>query len=389
MLARHWVVAWTASPQTASRRTPAPLWGFGGQTIRETVFPSVGGSMVQVRLTNLYGVTPLHIGRVAVAPEPAGPRTPVARGAVVTFGGRASVVIPAGGQATSQPVRLTLRPLQDLAVSIFVSAPTAAPTLHAIADQANYFTPGDHVLARRLGPHARRTSSWFFLEAVNVLASPRVKGAVVALGDSLTDGFRSTPGANERWPNDLARRLDALPGPELSVADAGIAGNRLVVSSRCYGASGVARSQRDLLGQDGVRAVILLEGTNDIGFSDSTGYCGRPHSRVSARQIIAGYERIIREAHQAGVRVFGGTLLPFRGASYWNPAGEAERDAVNRWIRASGAFDGVIDFAAAVADPRDPEAISPRYDSGDHLHLNDAGYAAMARAVNLTSLLRG
>jgi lysophospholipase L1-like esterase len=198
----------------------------------------------------------------------------------------------------------------------------------------------------------------------------------------------SAVGANARWPNDLARRLEARDGPTLAVADEGIGGNRVLNDSLCCGASAEARFRRDVLDQPGVRDVIVLEGINDLGFSQM-----RPHpvvnpvTDVSAVQVIGGYRRLIAQAHARGLRIFGATLLPFAGAGYYTTAAEAKREAINEWIRTSGAFDGVIDFDAVMRDPIDPLALNPLYDSGDHLHPNDAGYRAMADAVNLEMLL--
>jgi lysophospholipase L1-like esterase len=207
---------------------------------------------------------------------------------------------------------------------------------------------------------------------------------VVAFGDSITDGVNSSVGGNDRWPDALARRLGALAGPTLSVADEGIGGNRLLTATRCCGASGQARFARDALDQPGVRDVIVLEGINDIGSST-----GPLHSDagLTAAQVIAGYRDLIAQAHPRGVRVFGATLLPYQGAGYYSPAGEAIREVVNAWIRTSDAFAGVIDFDAAMRDPADPLRLNPAYDSGDHLHPNDAGYQAMADAINLDMLL--
>ena len=228
-----------------------------------------------------------------------------------------------------------------------------------------------------------QTPSWYYLSGL-VVRSPGAAGTVVAFGDSITDGVQSTVGANVRWPNDLARRLDAQRGPGLSVADEGIGGNRVLIGSRCCGASAEARFARDALDQPGVRDIIVLEGINDIGFG-----AGPPNAGpdVSAARIIAGYEQLIAQAHARGLRIFGATLLPFQGAGYYTAAGEATREAVNTWIRTSGAFDGVIDFDAVMRDPADPLRLNPAYDSGDHLHPDDAGYQAMADAINLEMLL--
>ena len=211
---------------------------------------------------------------------------------------------------------------------------------------------------------------------------------MVAFGDSITDGFQSQTGANARWPNYLAKRLDAAQGASApAVADEGISGNRVLHNSVCFGVNALARYQRDVLSQPGVKDVIVLEGINDIGFSvtPNTG-CSVPNTNVTAAQIEAGYQQMISMAHAAGLKIFGATLTPFKGAGYWSPAGEAKREAVNNWIRTSHSFDGVIDFARAVQDRFNPLYMNPAYNSGDNLHPNDAGYEAMANAINLALL---
>ncbi|MBV9801136.1 MAG: SGNH/GDSL hydrolase family protein, partial [Solirubrobacterales bacterium] len=226
------------------------------------------------------------------------------------------------------------------------------------------------------------------------VTSVRAPGSVVAFGDSITDGAASQVGANDRWPNLLARRLDAARGDNApSVVDEGIGGNRVLNDSPCFGVSALARFSRDVLSQTGVKDVILLEGINDIGFSQVTPAnapiafgCFTPNTNVSARQIEAGYEQLIAMAHAHGLKMFGGILTPFKGSFYWSPAAEAKREAVNNWIRTSGAFDGVIDFAKAVEDPYNPQYFNPAYNSGDNLHPNDAGYQAMANAIDLALL---
>jgi lysophospholipase L1-like esterase len=384
----HWVASWAASPQPASRRRPEALRGFDDETIRELVFPSVSGRLVRVRFSNTYGSRPVRVGGAAIAADPAGDGATAGPRVALSFGGRPGVTIAPGAVATAEPVRFPVKALHELAVSVYLPGATGAATVHIVAAQRSYLAAGDQVLDPGFAPFVRGAPSWFFLTGVSVLADSRVRGAIVAIGDSITDGLRSRIGANARWPNDLARRIDATAGPTMSVIDEGIAGNRVLTSSPCYGTDAVGRFRRDVLAQPGVRDVILLEGTNDIGMSDTTSWCSAPHTNVSAGQIIAGDERMIEQAHAAGLRIFGGTILPFRGAVYWTAAGEAKREAINRWIRTSGAFDGVIDFARAVADPGDREIIDPRFDSGDHVHPNDAGYQAMADAVQLAPLLR-
>jgi lysophospholipase L1-like esterase len=277
----------------------------------------------------------------------------------------------------SDPARLAVRPFERLALSVFLPWATSGPTNHVRAKQINYVAAGDRVLSSAVDAFTAQTPSWYFATRLDVFSPASDHGTVVAFGDSITDGVGSRTGANTRWPNDLARRLDSIYGPRLSVVDAGIAGNRVLHPSACCGESGVARFGRDVLSQPSVRAVIVLEGVNDIGLA-----------HASAEMIIVGYRQLIARAHAAGIKIFGATLTPFEGAFYWTPAGEARREAVNAWILHSGAFDGVINFAQAVADPLNPKRFNPAYDSGDHLHPNDAGYLAMARGVDLSMLLQ-
>ena len=378
-----WVTSWSASPQVAAPDTLAAA-GFDNQTIRDIIFTSVGGDPIRLELTNVFGALPLRVGHVTVAE--AGSGAAVLPGTIhpVTYRGSASFQIPAGAQILSDPVAMRVSPLQDLAVSVYLPGQAAAATFHADAQQVNWVSAaGDHADDSDAGAFTTPTLSWYYVSGL-IVQAPGADGTVVALGDSITDGVGSTTGADARWPNDLARRLDALGSPTLSVADEGIGGNRVLIGARCCGASAEARFGRDALDQPGVRDVIVLEGINDIGFSAAALDGG-----VSAARIIAGYQQLIAQAHARGLRIFGATLLPFQGAGSYTAAGEATREAVNAWIRTSRAFDGVIDFDAVMRDPAHPLMLNPAYDSGDHLHPNDAGYQAMADAINLEMLLPG
>jgi len=381
----HWVASWGASPQAATSDNRSGS-GLDDQTIRNIVFTSLGGTMVRVRFTNAFGVQPVEIRQAAVGVAGAGARL-AGRNVALLFAGRGSVLIPPGAEAISDPVALTVAPLQRIAVSIFLPSPTGPATQHEAAQQVNYVAPGARALDPSAAPFTGHTSAWYFLDRVDVLSPPANLGTIVALGDSITTGVGSTANVNGRWPDDLARRLHSRGRVTVGVIDEGIGGNRVLNDSPCCGVSAVARFGTDVVDQPGVRAVILLEGINDIGFSRHRGRLTAPHTSVSAGQIIAGYQQIIRQAHAAGLQIFGGTLTPFRGAAYWSPAGEAKREAVNHWIRTSGAFDGMIDFSRAIADPGNPESLDAAYDSGDHLHPNTAGYRSMANAVSLAMLL--
>ena len=378
-----WVTSWSAGPQ---HPTPGTLGmaGFHDQTVRDIIYPSVGGNTIRLELTNVFGRSALQVGRVTVAVAGLGAGVVPGNIHPVSFGGDASVRIPAGQEVLSDPVGMQVSALQELAVSIYLPGRTGVATVHSAAQQVNWVsTAGDHAAESDADAFMIPTQSWYYLSGLDVRSSGAA-GTLVAFGDSITDGVQSTVGGNDRWPNDLARRLDTVAGPTLSAVDEGIGGNRVLAATRCCGPSAEARFARDALDQPGVRDVIVLEGINDIGQS-----LGPLHSDdgLTPARIIAGYRDLIAQAHARGVRIFGATLLPYQGAGYYSPAGEAIREAVNAWIRTSGAFDGVIDFDAVMRDPANPLRLNPAYDSRDHLHPNDAGYQAMADAINLDMLL--
>jgi len=378
-----WVSSWSASPQDPVPGTLG-MAGFHDQTVRDIIFSSVGGNTIRLELTNAFGRSPLEVGRVTVAVAGLGAGVVPGNIHPVSFGGSVSVRIPAGEEVRSDPVGMQVSALQELAVSIYLPGRTGVVTVHSDAQEVNWVsTAGDHAAEAGADAFMTPTESWYYLSGLDVRSS-RAAGTLVAFGDSITDGVQSTVDGNGRWPNDLARRLNTVAGPTLSVADEGIGGNRVLAASRCCGASAEARFARDALDQPGVRDVIVLEGINDIG--DSTGP-RHPDAGFTPARIIAGYWDLIAQAHARGVRIFGATLLPYQGAGYYSPAGETIREAVNAWIRTSGAFDGVIDFDAVMRDPAGPLWLNPAYDSGDHLHPNDAGYQAMADAINLDMLL--
>ena len=380
----QWVGTWSAAPQPPVDPLAGgnPQGNFSGQTIRQVIRISAGGSAFRVRLTNEFGASPLAVGAVRVAvSDGAGGIVPGSQRAV-TFDGNPGVTIPAGAPALSEPFSFPVPGLSSVAVDVYVPPggnPTAA-TPHLLGLQTGFIAPGDQTGAVALTA-AMTTTSRFLLSGMDVLKE-RAGVTVVALGDSLTDGAGSTVNANRRWPDILAQRLQGsivLNG--VAVSNQGISGGRLLTDG--YGPSALSRFDRDVLARPGVRYVIVLIGINDIGFPTFANGAAAIGPVLSADQLAVGYRQLLARARERGVLVFGGTLTPFQGAGYYSAAGETTRTIINGFIRNSGEFDGVIDFDAAVRDPANPLRLLPAYDNGDALHLNDAGYERMANAVDL------
>ncbi|WP_203934944.1 SGNH/GDSL hydrolase family protein, partial [Virgisporangium ochraceum] len=326
--------------------------------------------------TNVFGATALTVGRATVAVQQEGstPRPGTTR--VLTFAGSPTVTMVAGGQALSDPVDLAVAPLSKLLVSVHVPGPTGPVTNHPFTAQGNYIAAGDQTGAD--GTNWTDNPCWMLVDGVDVKADSRVTGSVVALGDSITDTAATSGNRDQRWPDHLARRLHAQRGATLSVVNAGLGGNRVLAprdGEPYWGVPALARLHRDVFSQTGVRAVIVFEGINDLGYD------------ATAAQLIAAYQQIIALARQRGLRVYGATITPFKDSFIWTERRATEWRAINHWIRTSHAFDGVFDFATATADPADPDRLNPAHDSGDHLHPNDAGCRAIADAVDLRKLL--
>jgi len=376
-----WIATWGASP-VAPLPANTTNSGFTNQTVRLVVHTSLGGNEVRVRLSNAFGTESLLIGAAHIALRSMNAGTVSGTDRALTFSGSGSVTIPPGALAVSDSVKLDVPALSDLAVSLYLPGSTGQATWHAAALATNYVSPpGDFTGAADM-PVGHTVTSWFYLTDVEVKAS-KDSFAVVTFGDSITDGTRSTPDTNHRWPNLLAERL-AQHHARLSVVDQGIAGNRILHD--LIGPNALARFDRDVLAQPGVGYVTVLLGINDIGDISRviTGQPGLAPQPVSADQIIAGHLQMIARAHQQGLKIVGCTLTPFEGAAYFTPEGETKRQAVNKFIRTAGAYDGVIDFDVTVRDPNHPTQLQPMYDSGDHLHPNDAGYKAMADTIDLS-----
>ncbi|WLT32251.1 SGNH/GDSL hydrolase family protein [Geothrix sp. PMB-07] len=373
---RAWVSAWTAPPDSEG----PPL---KPQTIRQILRPSIGGSSLRIRLSNLFGKAPLTLGPVHVAVPATGSAIQPGSDLALRFGGKPTVTIPVGGSALSDPVPMKVAALQELAISLYLPTEVPASTIHGFGNRTAYLSRGADATAAVAFPPGETDDSRYFLSDVEVAAVPGAQ-TLVAFGDSITDGVGSKLDGYGRWPDALAARLQDSPATAaIAVVNAGIAGNRILNDGvdPFVGPSGLARFDRDALDKPGARWVLLLSGSNDISASDML-----PLSKdqVSAQQIIEGMKRLIARAHAKGLRIMGATLLPKAGVRkpfVHTEAGAAKRRVLNDWIRSSGAFDAIVDFEQVMGDPARPDHLLPAYDSGDHLHPNEAGYQAMAALV--------
>ncbi|GAB2576628.1 hypothetical protein Aab01nite_12790 [Paractinoplanes abujensis] len=387
-----WIATWAAAPTTVPPNPPSAPTVLANQTVRHVVHCSAGGDELRIRITNEFGQGPLRLGAVRVALRQGdGASSAIVPGSDrrVTFGNRAEVTIPAGSPLLSDPVRLRVPPGSDLAISLYLPARTPATTLAAFAFQDNVIADGDVTAARTVTPVAT-IGQYLFLSGVAV----RDRGAaIVTLGDSITNGANTQNNLNHRWPDLLGARLRAA-GLRRGIANVGISGNRLLHDpnpapgsdaesfAAYFGHSALRRFDRDVIAQPGAEYLIVLLGVNDLGHPGTVA----PASEVvSADDLIGGHRQLIARAHAAGIVALGGTILPFKGDTlgFYTEANERKREVLNRWIRSGGEYDGVIDFDRAMGDPADPQRLNPAYDSGDHLHPNDDGMAAMAAAVPL------
>lgn len=411
----HWVATWAASPQAARFAFPAPPRAasaappaaapatptaagqpnpgnpanpgpppfappptFNNQTVRMIVRSSLGGRRVRVQLSNAYGTGPLRIGAAHIALRENESSIVMGSDRALAFSGKASFTIPPGAEIVSDPVDLEVPKLADLAVSLYVAGEAPSPTNHLTGLHTTYISKeGDFTAAPAIAEATTR-QSWYWLSGVDVLA-PADSALIVAFGDSITDGATSTPDTDRSWPSVLAQRLAANPATaHLAIVNQGISGNRVLGDGA--GVSALARFDRDVLSQPGAKWLIVMEGINDIGI----GARGGPQGTVTAEDLIAAHKQLIERSHLHGIKVIGATLTPYQGASYYSEEGEAIRQALNQWIRTGKAYDAVLDFDAVTQDPENPKQIRPAYNIRDHLHPNDAGYKAMADAVNLS-----
>jgi lysophospholipase L1-like esterase len=375
-----WVSTWGAS-----ETVPTPnATGYKNQTLRLIAHTTLGGDQVRIRLSNAFGTQPLVIGAASIGLQASGAANTSGSTRPLTFGGRTSLTIPPAAVAVSDAVTLAVPKQANLSVSIFVPADTGGATLHPGAQQTSYLSgAGNFVANDAAAPFAQTLQAWPFLSGIDVRANPPAH-AIVAFGDSITDGYKSTVDANRRWPDYLTSRLYAS-GATISIVNHGISGNRILHDGLrpIFGPNALSRFDRNVLAITGATHVVVLIGINDIGMGSPE---RNPAENVSADDVIAGLRQIAARARAGGLKVIGATLTPFDGAAYYSAQGEEKRQAVNAWIRGSRDFDGYIDFDLATRDPTQPSKILPAYDSGDHLHPNDAGYEAMAKSIDLQLL---
>ncbi|MGC2640055.1 MAG: SGNH/GDSL hydrolase family protein [Acidobacteriaceae bacterium] len=380
-----WIGSWAASQQIPEPANSLPPDDLRDATVRQIVRLSVGGSTLRVHLSNAFGTetlrfTSVHIARPlasgSAAIDPASDRA-------LTFAGAPDVTIPAGADSISDPIADPLAPLSSVAITFHLDAPPARETGHPGSRATSWYVHGDQVASADL-PGAKSVDHWYQLSAIDVLAPPGA-ASIVALGDSITDGHATTTNGNDRWTDVLADRLQASPATRMiGVLNEGIGGNHLLIDG--LGPNALARFDRDVLAPTGVRWLIVFEGVNDLGGLTKNGdVSAAEHSALAAR-ILAAYQQMIVRARAHGIRVIGATITPFAGSDFYHPgaATEADRQAVNAWIRAPGHFDGVLDFDQVVRDPSQPDRLLPAYDCGDHVHPNPAGYKAIGDAVPLS-----
>jgi lysophospholipase L1-like esterase len=376
-----WTAAWASSQMTPDEKSTLPDADFTNATLRHIIRVTAPGNRIRIRLSNAFGKAPLRFGAVEVAKSAANDSARIQPDTrrVVTFAGQATVTLPAGADYVSDPIDMAVDGMTDLAISTWQAEASTGQTSHPGARANSYIAKGNRVADADLAS-PQIVTRWYNLAGVEV--EGKTKGAIVTFGDSITDGYGVQPNTNARWPDTLIRRLNEAKIP-LSVLNQGIGGNRLLLDGA--GPNGLARLERDVLAQPGVKYLIVLEGVNDLGTLTRDAPVTPEEHTALVNRLIASYRQIIDRAHAHGVTVYGATVLPYTGNGYYHPdaANEADRQAINAWIRTPGNFDGVIDFDALTRDPSDPSRMKAEYDSGDHLHPSIAGYKAMGEYIDL------
>jgi len=383
--AQTWVAIWAASQQIPEPQNALPAADLEDATLRQIVHLSLGGATLRVHLSNAFGTEPLHFTSVHIARPLSAAAAAIdpASDKALTFSGSSDVTIPAGAEYISDPIDYPVAALSNLAVTFHLDAAPARQTGHPGSRATSYYVHGDQVAAADL-PAAKKVDHWYQIAGIDV-ATPQNAAAIVALGDSITDGHGATTNGNDRWTDVLAQRLQASPATRsLSVLNQGIGGNHLLTDG--LGPNVLARFDRDVLAQTGVRYLIVFEGVNDLGGLTREHEATPAEHALLVRRILAAYQQVVLRAHAHGITVIGATITPYTGSGYYHPgpASEADRQAINQWIRAAGHFDAVIDFDKTVRDPHQPDRMLPAFDSGDHLHPSPAGYRAMAESIPLS-----
>jgi len=380
-----WVATWGTSQQIPEPQNELPTDDLRDATVRQVFHLSVGGSALRVHLSNAFGTEALHFTSVHVA-RPLSTSSPAidpASDRPLTFAGKPDVLVPPGAEFLSDPINFKVAPLSDLAVTFHLDTPPSRQTSHPGSRATSYYVHGDSVgAATLLDP--KHVDHWFQISAIDVQVPP-ASSALVVLGDSITDGHGATTNGNDRWTDVLAARLQDSPQTRnIGVSNQGIGGNHLLTDG--LGPNALARFDRDVLAPAGVRWLIVFEGVNDLGGLARNGEVPPADHAALVERVLSAYRQIVERAHAHGLLVFGATITPYVGSDYYHPGplSEADRQAVNQWIRAAGHFDAVIDFDAAVRDPNHPDQLLPNFDCGDHLHPSPAGYKAMGEAIPLT-----
>jgi lysophospholipase L1-like esterase len=373
------VGTWAAAPMIPMN--DSGLLPFSDVTLREIAHTSIAGKHVRVRFTNRYGMLPLQISNVHLALSARNGDVQPSTDHTLRFNGQSAVKVPAGAEIYTDPVDMDVPALADVAVSFYLPRQDLPNyTYHSDARQTNYMTEGNKSDAATL-ENAHKQTSWYFLDGIDIAAGKNA-GAVVAFGDSITDGAYSTVDANHRWPDYLALKMSQnKETAELGMLDEGIDGNRVLNDG--WAQNALARFDRDVIAQSGVKYLIILEGINDIG---RLSHPRAPADDISVQDLETGLKQLVDRAHTQHIKVIGATLTPYKGAGYYSEKGETVREALNQWIRTSGVFDGLADFDKFTRDPNNPQQFLPKYDHGDHLHPSDAGYEAMGNALNLELL---
>jgi len=384
-----WIATWGASQQIPEPQNALPPGDLRDATVRQIFHLSAGGPEVRVHLSNAFGTAALHFTSVHIARPLAADSSAIdpATDKALTFAGASDVIVPPGAEFVSDPIKYPVAALSNVAVTFHLDTPPEQETSHPGSRATSWYVHGDAVAAPELS-NPKHVDHWYQISEIDVLAGPGA-ATVVALGDSITDGHGSTTNGNDRWPDALAARLEHSPATRnIGVSNQGIGGNHLLTDGT--GPNALARFDRDVLAPAGVRWVIVLEGVNDLGALSRMGNVPQAEHAALVARLLAAYRQIVARAHAHGIRVFGATITPYVGSDYYHPAAmnEADRQTLNRWIRAPGHFDAVVDFDRVIRDPHHPDRMLPAYDCGDHLHPSPAGYRAMAAAIPLSLFAR-